>query len=100
MATWTIGSVTVTRIEEQLGVTAATPEQYFRGFERDVLQRHLDWVAPDHYDPQRDRFVTSIHSWLIRANGLTVLLVDPALPPAEYAVPAATAGGGRGARGH
>jgi len=74
MATWTIGSVTVTRIEEQLGVTQVAPEQYLRGFERELLQRHVGWLAPSHYDPARDRFVTSIHSWLIRTNGLTVLL--------------------------
>ena len=46
----------------------------FRNFERDVLERHLDWLAPDHYSPQHDRFVTSVHSWLIRLDGLTILI--------------------------
>jgi glyoxylase-like metal-dependent hydrolase (beta-lactamase superfamily II) len=74
MATWSIGAVTITRIEEQLGPAQMPPEQYFRGFERDVLERHLDWLAPDHYCPRSDRVITSIHSWLIRAGGVTILL--------------------------
>ena len=74
MTTWTIGSATVTRVEEQLGITNQPCEKYFRNFERDVLERHLDWLAPDHYSPQHDRFVTSVHSWLIRSGDLTILL--------------------------
>ena len=74
MTTWTLGSATITRVEEQLGVTNRTCTEYFPNFERDVLERHLDWLAPDHYSPQHDRFVTSVHSWLIRVAGLTILL--------------------------
>src|SRR6185437_6388356 len=74
MTTWTLGSVTVTRIEEQLGVTNQPCEKYFPNFEREVLQRHLDWAAPDHYSPQHDRFVTSVHSWLVRSGDLTILI--------------------------
>ena len=74
MAIWTIGSVTITRVEEQLGIAHMPPEQYFRGFEREVLERHLDWLAPNHYDPKQDRVITSIHSWLIRTDRLTILL--------------------------
>ena len=74
MTTWTMGSATITRVEEQLGITNQPCEKYFRNFERDVLKRHLDWLAPDHYSPQHDRFVTSVHSWLIRSGDLTILL--------------------------
>jgi glyoxylase-like metal-dependent hydrolase (beta-lactamase superfamily II) len=74
MSTWTLGSATITRIEEQLGVTNRTCTKYFPNFERDVLERHLDWLAPDHYSSQHDRFVTSVHSWLIRVDSLTILL--------------------------
>ncbi|HEY7244873.1 MAG TPA: MBL fold metallo-hydrolase [Xanthobacteraceae bacterium] len=74
MATWTIGSVTITRVEEQLGITHVACEKFLPGFEREVLLRHLSWAAPDHYNPSRDRFITSVHSWLIRAGDLTVLL--------------------------
>jgi glyoxylase-like metal-dependent hydrolase (beta-lactamase superfamily II) len=74
MNTWTIGSTTVTRIEEHLGVTNRTCQEYFTNFEREVLERHRSWLAPDHYSLQHGRFITSVHSWLIRIDGLTILL--------------------------
>src|SRR4026207_2267057 len=74
MTTWTIGAATVTRGEEQLGLTHQPREKHFRHLERDVLERHRGWLAPDHYSPQHDRFVTSVHSWLIRLGDLTILL--------------------------
>jgi glyoxylase-like metal-dependent hydrolase (beta-lactamase superfamily II) len=74
MATWTIGSVTVMRVEEQLGIAQVPCERYFQGFEREVLERHIGWLAPDHYSPEHDRVVTSVHSWLIRSGGLTILI--------------------------
>jgi glyoxylase-like metal-dependent hydrolase (beta-lactamase superfamily II) len=74
MTTWAIGSVTVTRIEELLGFANMRPEQYFVGFEREVLGRHLDWLVPNHYSPQHDRLITSVHSWLIRTGRHTILL--------------------------
>jgi glyoxylase-like metal-dependent hydrolase (beta-lactamase superfamily II) len=74
MTTWTVGSVSITRIEEQLGFANMPPEKYFRGFERDVIKRHLHWLAPNHYSPEKDRLVTSVHSWLIRTGRHTILL--------------------------
>ena len=49
MTTWTIGSATITRVEELLGITNQPCEKYFPNFERDVLERHIDWLAPHHY---------------------------------------------------
>ena len=74
MATWTIGNVTVTRIEEQLGFASRPPEQYLDGFDRETLAQHLDWLVPHHYSPDHDRLITSIHSWLIRTDRHTILL--------------------------
>jgi glyoxylase-like metal-dependent hydrolase (beta-lactamase superfamily II) len=74
VATWTLGDVTVTRIGEQLGFASRPPEQYLDGFEREMLARHLDWLVPDHYSPEDDRLITSIHSWLIRTSRHTILL--------------------------
>jgi glyoxylase-like metal-dependent hydrolase (beta-lactamase superfamily II) len=74
VATWTIGDVSVTRIEEQLGFASRPPEQYLDGFERETLKRHLDWLVPHHYSPEHDRLITSIHSWLIRSGRHTILL--------------------------
>jgi len=74
VATWTIGAVNVTRVEEQIGFASFPPEQYLAGFERELLQRHLPWLVPHHYSPEHDRLVTSVHSWLIRTDRHTILL--------------------------
>ena len=34
----------------------------------------MDWLVPSHYSPERDSFVTSVHSWLIRTARHTILL--------------------------
>ena len=73
MTTWTIGSITVTRIEEQLGLSFP-PDQYFAGFEREVLERHLGWLVPNYYSAEHQRLITSVHSWLIRTGRHTILL--------------------------
>ena len=74
MSTWTFGPVSVTRIEEQLGYASFPPEQYFSGFEREVLDLNLDWLVPNHYVPAENALITSVHSWLIRTPRHTILL--------------------------
>jgi len=74
MQTWSLGSVTITRVEEQIGFAHMPPERYFRGFDRELFNRHLSWLAPNHYDPITDRVVSSVHSWIIRAGATTILL--------------------------
>jgi glyoxylase-like metal-dependent hydrolase (beta-lactamase superfamily II) len=72
--TWSIGAVSVTRVEELLGFASVAPERYLAGLEREVLQRHLSWLVPHHYSVEHDRFITSVHSWLIRTAWHTILL--------------------------
>jgi glyoxylase-like metal-dependent hydrolase (beta-lactamase superfamily II) len=74
MATWQIGGVTITRIEELLGFASLPPEKFLVGFERAVLEWHLDWLVPNHYSPEHDRLINSVHSWLIRTGRYTILL--------------------------
>ena len=74
MTSWSIGAVTVTRVEEQIGFASLPPEKYLVGFERDLLNRHLPWLVPQHYSPEHDRLITSVHSWLIRTERHTILL--------------------------
>lgn len=74
MATWSLGPITVTRIEELLGPANVPPGQYLAGFDRALVERHRDWLVPNHYLPAQDRLVTSIHSWLIRTGRHTILL--------------------------
>jgi glyoxylase-like metal-dependent hydrolase (beta-lactamase superfamily II) len=74
MATWTIGAASITRVEEQLGFASFPPEQYFACFEREILERHLGWLAPHHYSTEHHRLITSVHAWLIRTERHTILL--------------------------
>jgi glyoxylase-like metal-dependent hydrolase (beta-lactamase superfamily II) len=71
---WRIGAVSVTRVEEQIGFASFPPEQFFVGFERALVQRHLSWLVPNHYSPEQDRLVTSVHSWLVRTARHTILI--------------------------
>jgi len=71
---WTIGTVRVTRVEEQLGFASFPPEQYLVPFERALLERHMSWLVPDHYSPAHNRLISSVHSWLIRTPRHTILV--------------------------
>jgi glyoxylase-like metal-dependent hydrolase (beta-lactamase superfamily II) len=74
MKRWEVGSVTVTRIEEQLGYASFPPERYFAGFDRELLQRHLSWLVPNHYSSPDNMLLTSVHSWLIRTPQHNILV--------------------------
>jgi glyoxylase-like metal-dependent hydrolase (beta-lactamase superfamily II) len=69
-----IGAAQVARIEEQIGFASFAPEQYFPGLARELIERHMSWLVPGHYDPAHDRLVTSVHSWLVRTARHTVLI--------------------------
>ena len=74
MATWKIGDIAATRIEESIGLSSVGPSQFLTNFDADAFRSHLEWMVPTHYDPGEDRLVTSIHSWLIRTPRHTILL--------------------------
>jgi glyoxylase-like metal-dependent hydrolase (beta-lactamase superfamily II) len=74
MLTWQVGSVRVTRIEEQLGRVGLPVDRFLVGFDREVFNRHAAWLAPNHYSPEHDRLVSSIHSWLLRTPRHTILV--------------------------
>ncbi len=74
MERWRVGSVTVSRVPEQLGPNAVAPHLFFPDLDRAVLDRHRDWLVPTYYSPEQDRLISSIHSWLIRSGRHTILL--------------------------
>jgi glyoxylase-like metal-dependent hydrolase (beta-lactamase superfamily II) len=74
MATWSVGGISITRVGEQIGFSSLPPEKYLVEFDRDLLAQHVGWLVPNHYSPEHDRLITSVHSWLIRAAELTILL--------------------------
>jgi glyoxylase-like metal-dependent hydrolase (beta-lactamase superfamily II) len=74
MQTWMIGTARITRIEEQLGAGSFPPDRYFTGFDPEVLQRHIDWLVPNHYLPRENVLVTSVHAWLIQTRHHNILV--------------------------
>lgn len=73
MRTWQLGDVSATRIEESLGFSKA-PTDFFTDFDPAVFDLHMDWMVPLHYNPEKNRIITSVHSWLIRTPRHTILL--------------------------
>jgi glyoxylase-like metal-dependent hydrolase (beta-lactamase superfamily II) len=69
-----IGAARVTRIEEQMG-PGFPADQFFPEFDAATFKAQEHWLAPRYYAPEQGRLIASIHSWLIRMNGL-IILVD------------------------
>ena len=73
MTTFTFGDITVTRIEESLG-PLFDPNAFFPDLDMDLVEPHMDWFAPNHYDPVSGLLVFSMHSWLIRTPQHNILI--------------------------
>lgn len=73
MSTLGVGKHQLMRIEETFD-TSFTPESFFIGFDRDVFESHMDWLAPTHYLTDTGALVLSMHSWLVRTEHHTVLI--------------------------
>jgi glyoxylase-like metal-dependent hydrolase (beta-lactamase superfamily II) len=71
---WNIGSVEIHRIEEQLGIGSFPPERYFASYDADLMRQHLDWLVPNHFLPDQNAIITSVHSWLIRTGTRNILI--------------------------
>jgi glyoxylase-like metal-dependent hydrolase (beta-lactamase superfamily II) len=74
MSVWRVGQASVQRVEEQLGIAHMPPDRYLPGIERALLDKHMHWLSPNHFDRQADRFVTSVHSWVVRTRKRTILV--------------------------
>ena len=66
-----IGRVRVDNVVEWYGPTR--PTWLLPDVTRETVAGHRDWLAP-HFLDERGRFLMSIHSFIVRAPGLTVLV--------------------------
>ena len=73
MSTFTIGGATVTRVEESYEPNFEAAK-FFADWKPDVVERHREWMLPHHYDSASGKLKLSIHSWLIRVGGRTILV--------------------------
>ena len=73
MTTLNFGNTTVTRIEESLG-PLFDAHKFFPDFDLAAIEPHMHWFAPNHYTPETNKIIASMHSWLIRTPNHTILL--------------------------
>ena len=73
MTSFAIGAATVTRIEEtyEPNFDAA---KFFPDWRAETVQQHKDWMLPHHYDASSGSLKLSVHSWLVRVGGRTILI--------------------------
>ncbi len=73
MTIFSVGKATVVRIEETYQ-PVYTPKELFPEFTDAILSEHKHWLAPNHYDAATGKVKLSVHSWLLRIGGQTILI--------------------------
>jgi glyoxylase-like metal-dependent hydrolase (beta-lactamase superfamily II) len=73
MTNVTIGAARLTRIEELYAADWDAPA-FFPDWRPELVQDHLGWMAPNHFEPAKNCLKLSIHSWLIRLDGRSILV--------------------------
>jgi glyoxylase-like metal-dependent hydrolase (beta-lactamase superfamily II) len=68
-----IGAARVTRIEESYEANFDARE-FFADWRPEVVDEHRGWMLPDHLDVTTGWLKLSVHSWLIRLGGRTILI--------------------------
>ena len=68
--TWTIGDVTITRVEER--VTALPPDVLVPGITPELIEGEHHWVTPFFTDDHR--MLLSLHTFVVESKGLTVVV--------------------------
>jgi glyoxylase-like metal-dependent hydrolase (beta-lactamase superfamily II) len=70
---WRLGDVEMIRVEEMSG-SLSRARQWFSDFNPAELDPHLHWLAPHFYDPATDHIQSSVHSWILKIDGLTIVI--------------------------
>jgi glyoxylase-like metal-dependent hydrolase (beta-lactamase superfamily II) len=70
--TWMVGEATITKIVDMIDPFDAA--RAFPGADLSEFDKHLDWLAPYFYDPAEKAIILSMHSYLVRISGKTILI--------------------------
>ena len=73
MTTLNIGEVSITRVEESLG-PSFDPHFLFPDWTSELLTKHCGWMSPNYLDEATGKFISSIHSWVLRTPRHTILI--------------------------
>ena len=68
-----VGEIEILRVEESLGPGFA-PNVLLPDWTPEAVAPHLPWLAPTYYDPQQDKLISSIHSWVLKTRHHTILI--------------------------
>ncbi|WP_119418101.1 MBL fold metallo-hydrolase [Desertibaculum subflavum] len=77
MSVQRVGDITIDKVVDLAGMGFVT-KQLLPDLEPDVLEANADWLCPDHWNREKNRFNMSIHSWVVR-NGRQTILIDTCL---------------------
>ncbi len=67
-----VGDATVTKVTERhLSLKAST---LFSQFDPEVITEHRPWLAGDHLDASEENLLLSVHTWVVRIGGRTILV--------------------------
>src|SRR5499433_2044807 len=69
----TVGDTTCSRVEETVD-TSFTAEGFFPAYDFEVMRPHLSWLAPRYFIPARGALVFSMHAWVVKTGGHTVII--------------------------
>ena len=68
-----VGKATIVRIEETYLPTYPA-RNIFPACDDDILAKHAGWLAPNHYEAETGLIKLSVHSWLLKIGGQTILI--------------------------
>jgi glyoxylase-like metal-dependent hydrolase (beta-lactamase superfamily II) len=74
METVQLGNLSVARVEELLG-PGFDPALLFPDWTQEAFERHRHWMVPTYYDTASAKFISSIHTWVVR-SARHLILVD------------------------
>lgn len=78
---WTIGDITVTRVEE--AITAAPAVALMPDYTPEHLDGHRDWMVPRFFS-ENDEIMLSVHSFVVESRGRTIVVDTCVGPDGEH----------------
>ncbi|WP_327184657.1 MBL fold metallo-hydrolase [Streptomyces sp. NBC_01334] len=70
---FTVGDVEILRVVEWQSLFVPAPD-LVPGCGPEVWKEHRELLAPDHWDPDSDRVMSALQTWVVRSAGRTVLV--------------------------
>lgn len=68
-----VGGTSVIKVPE-LDLNDFTATQLLPNLDTEVLSKHPDWIDSRTYDPRTGRVFLSVHTWVVRHDGKTILI--------------------------